>query len=242
MNIMNVLPTRRYALGLVVAAGFVALSVVACGGKPDVEELPHGDPIVDQVLLKGHAVYGHEVRSVRPCGEEESVWAIDTTQLLWELHGELAPGIEPYEEVFVVVRGSEGAAPSDGFGANYPGSFVVDQVLYAAGEGFGCDMDLRLFHYRLSGNEPFWTLSIADATGELSRMDAPGLVWSDLRSEMTGVGIKYMSDGSESGSLEIFIHEEPCRDSMSGAYHGYSASVSMADETLYGCAIHGSRR
>ena len=234
---MNALRLRCSLLGLIVAAG-----AVACGGGRDAEETQFSEAVRELDLLRGHAVFGHEVRSLRPCGKDESLWAVDSTQLLWDLHAELAPGIGPYEEIFVVVRGSEGDAPSDGFGAEYPGSFAVKQVLYAAGEGFGCDLDLSRFHYRLSGNEPFWTLSIADATGELSRMDAPGQIWSDLRPDTTGAAITYMSDGSDSDSLEISIREEPCRDSMSGAYHGYRASVVVAGEELIGCAIAGSMR
>jgi len=219
----------------------VAFGAVACGGGSDLDNTHVADLAVEQVLLKGHAVFGHEVRSIRPCGDDEAVWAIDSTQLLRDLHAELAPGLEPYEEMFVLVRGIVGEAPLEGFGAEYPGSFVVSQVLYAAGEGFGCDLDLNRFSYRLLGNEPFWTLNVVDAMAELSRMGMQGQIWSDLRSETTGTGVTYLSNGSESGTLEISILEEPCRDSMSGAYHGHSAVVSVAGEELSGCAIEGSR-
>jgi uncharacterized membrane protein len=236
-NIVNVLPAGRLALGLLVSLG-----VVACNGETDVEEHVTGDRAVEGVFLKGHAIFGHEVRSIRPCGQNEAVWAIDSTQLLWELHRELAPGIEPYEEVFAVVRGSEGTAPSDGFGADYPGSFIVDQVIYAAGEGFGCDLDLSRFHYRLSGNEPFWGLELVDTTAVLRRMGAPDQIWNRVRTESSGVGFRYVGESEKTGSVEVSLLEEPCRDSMSGAFHGYSASVSVAGETLIGCAIAGSMR
>lgn len=232
---MNPLLTRCSALGLLLA--FAAL---ACSGDPEVEETQASIPEVEQVLLKGHAILGHEVRSIRPCGQNEAVWAIDSTQLLWEIHRELAPGIEPYEEVFAVVRGSEGTAPSDGFGAEYPESFIVDQVIYAAGEGFGCDLDLSRFHYRLSGNEPFWGLELADTTAVLRRMGAPDQIWHNVRTDSSGVGFRYVGESEKTGSVEVSILKEPCRDSMSGAFHGYSASVSVAGETLIGCAIAGS--
>ena len=234
---MKTLPVVRFVSGLLMALG-----VVACGGGPDVEETPSSDPAAEQVFLKGHAVFGHEVRSIRPCGGDEAVWAVDSTQLLWDLHSELAPGMEPYEEVFVVVLGSASDVPSEGFGAEYPGSFVVRKVLYAAGEGFGCDLDLSRFDFRLSGNEPFWTLSLFDASAELSRMDAPRQSWNDMRLELSEAGIRYVDLGGETGSLEVSIREEPCRDSMSGAFYGHGASVSVAGEELNGCAIQGSRR
>lgn len=233
---MNPLLTRCSALGLLLALG-----ALACSDDPEVEETQASIPAVELVLLKGHAIFGHEVRSIRPCGQNDAVWAIDSTQLLWEIHRELAPGIEPYEEVFTVVMGSEGAAPTDGFGAEYPGSFIVDQVMYAAGEGFGCDLDLSRFHYRLSGNEPFWGLELVDTTAVLMRMGAPDQNWNNVRTESSGAGFRYVGESEKTGSVEVSILEEPCRDSMSGAFHGYSASVSVAGETLIGCAIAGSR-
>ena len=237
MNIVNALPAGRFVSGLL-----MALSVVACGGEPDVEATPSSDPAVEQVFLKGHSVFGHEVRTIRPCGEAEAVWAIDSTGLLWDVHRELAPGMEPYEEVFVVVRGSAGNAQLDGFGADYRGSFLVAQVLYAAGEGFGCDLDLNRFHYRLSGNEPFWGLNLTDTTAELSRMGEPELYWSDLREESTEASVSFLAESSVSGVLEVHVSEEPCRDSMSGAFYGYRASVLVASEELHGCALRGAGR
>ncbi len=237
LNIMNALRTWCPVL-----VPLVAFGAVACGSGPGAEETRSSNPVPDQVLLKGHAVFGHEVRTIRPCGEDEGLWAIDGTGLLWGVHRELVPGMEPYEEVFVVVRGSAGDAPSDGFGADYPGSFVVDQVLYAAGEGFGCDLDLSRFQFRLSGNEPFWTLSLADATAELSRMGAPGQIWSDGRLESSEAGFRYVAEGEGLGSLEVSISEDPCRDTMSGAFYGYRASVVVAGEEFTGCALSGAGR
>ena len=232
---MNALRAGCSRLGCLAAFG-----AVACGSGSDIEKTQPNDPAVEQVMLKGHAVFGHEVRSIRPCGDSEAVWAIDSTQLLWDLHAELAPGMEPYEEVFVVVRGSLGDAPPDGFGAEYPGSFVINQVLYAGGEGFGCNLDLSGFQYRLSGNEPFWTLSFTDTTAKLSRMGSQDQIWSGLQSERSETSVSYMGESNASGLLEVHVSQEPCRDSMSGAFYGYSASVLVASEDLEGCALRGA--
>ena len=232
---MNPLFTRFSASGLLLAFG-----ALACGGDADVAETPSDIPAVEQAFLKGHAIFGHEVRSIRPCGEDEALWAIDSTQLIWGLFRELAPGMEPYEEVFVVVQGIPGDTPLDGFGADYPGSFNVDRVVYAAVEGWGCDLDLGRFDYRLSGNEPFWTLNLFDDTAELSRIGAPGRTWNDLRMELIEAEIRYSAEDSESGSLVVSLTEEPCRDSMSGAYYGYGATVVLDDDELHGCALRGT--
>lgn len=213
---------------------------IACSENAG-ENVTHGNaPPPGAAFLKGHAVFGHEVRTIRPCGEEDALWAVDSTQLLRELHGELAPGVEPYEEVFVVVRGTLGESAADGFGADYPGSFYVDRVLYAAGEGWGCDLDLSRFQFQLSGNEPFWSLVVTDSTVELNRMDAGLEIWNDAQSETTDDRVKYFAEVDGERAVAVTIWREPCRDSMSGAYHAYSASVMTAGEELLGCAIRGT--
>ncbi len=213
---------------------------LACSSNDGADSTEASSPPQTGTLLKGHAVFGHEVRTIQPCGENDAVWAIDSTRLLWDLHQELAPGLEPYEEVFVAVQGISGEPPSDGFGADYAGSFYVERVLYAAGEGWGCNLDLSRFQFRLAGNEPFWTLVLTDSTAELSRMDAPGQAWSELEAEATHGGFRYVGGSGGSGPLEVSISEEPCHDVMSGAYHAYSASVAVNGELLTGCAIRGT--
>ena len=214
--------------------------VFACSGDSGADTAQATSIRPTMTVLAGHAVFGHEVRTIRPCGEDSTLWAIDSTQLTWDVHRELSPGLEQYEEVFVVVEGSQADAPLDGFGADYDGAFNVDRVLYGATEGWGCDLDLSRFEFRLAGNEPFWTLVITDSAPELSRMDRPGQVWGEIRIETTETGLTYVGRNGESGSLAVDLSEEPCRDSMSGAYHGYSATVMLGGEELRGCAIRGT--
>jgi putative lipoprotein len=204
-------------------------------GSATVAEAPRAAEI-----LKGHAQFGHEVRTIRPCGADEALWAIDSTNVQWELHQELAPGAEPYEEVFVAVSGNPGETLTDGFGVDYSGSFYVDRVVYAATEGWGCDLDLTRFLFRLSGNEPFWSLTVTDTATVLNRMDAPQQVWGEVTAEASDSGFSYVGGSGESGSVKVSISDEPCRDTMSGAYHAYSASVVVNGEVLRGCAIRGS--
>lgn len=217
-----------------------ACCVLACSDERGVEEAPRGGPLPGLETIKGHAVLGHEVRAIQRCGEDEPVWAIDSTGFLWDVHHELAPGGDPYEKIFAVVRGISGEAPSDGFGAEYSGSFVVKQVIYAAGEGFGCDLDLNGFQFRLAGNEPFWNLTITDTTAELSRLGAQDQLWSGIQSEWSDGSFNCMGEGSGAGDLEVRVLHEPCHDSMSGAFYGYSASVLLAGEELFGCALRGT--
>ena len=43
-----------------------------------------------------------------------------------------------------------------------------------------------------------------------------------------------------SGQIEIRIFDEPCRDSMSGAYFGLSATVVAGGLELRGCVLRGT--
>ncbi len=199
-------------------------------------------PLPEATLVKGHAVYGHEIRTIRPCGEQEAVWAIDSTQLLWILHGELAPGVGPYEEVFVVVEGTMGEPETDGSGAEYRGTFYVERVLYAAGEGWGCDLDLNRFRFRLAGNEPFWSTVMTDTTVELNRLEGGQQVWNEVESEPIDGGYKFVAQGAGAEVAEVTIIEEPCRDTMSGAYYGFTATVAVSGNVLNGCALRGLGR
>jgi len=72
--------------GLILLAS-TACCVIACGEDAEKGSSRGGQPQPEQTILKGHAVFGHEVRTIRPCGDEEALWAIDSTQLLWDLHG-----------------------------------------------------------------------------------------------------------------------------------------------------------
>jgi putative lipoprotein len=188
-------------------------------------------------IFRGLAVHGHEVRSFRPCGSEQALWAIDPQGVLWEIHNELVPRSEPYEEVFAVVAGRIGPAPTEGFGAEYPGLIDVDDVIYVAWEGFGCDTDMSGFDYRAYGNEPFWNVEVTSEGLRLNRLGSESQTWTAVREHTVKNGIRYEGDGSP---IELTLVHEPCRDSMSGAYFGMSARLVLGAEELRGCALSGS--
>jgi uncharacterized membrane protein len=188
----------------------------------------------------GLVSYGHEVRSFRPCEAEEALWARDPSGLLWELHAELAPGLEPYEEVFAVVRGVSGPPPAEGFGADYPGEIHVEEVLYVAGEGFSCEFDWSRFYYRAQGNEPSWWAEVSSGGLRLGRMGDQELSWPEVGVNADRGGISFLGVGGPGGVAELALQEEPCRDSMSGAYYGFSAVLRLDDRELRGCALPGT--
>jgi putative lipoprotein len=211
---------------LIALSAVMALAASACGdGAPESQ------------IFRGLAVHGNEVRSFRPCGSDEALWAIDPQGVLWQVHNELAPGSEPYEEVFAVVAGRPGPAPTEGFGAEYPGRLDIDEVLYVAREGFGCDTDLSGFDYRAYGNEPFWNVELSAAGLRLNRLGSAAQTWADVREQTIERDVRYEADGPP---IELTLVREPCRDSMSGAYFAMSARLVLDEEELRGCALPGS--
>ena len=173
-------------------------------------------------FFPGLATFGHEVRSFRPCGSEESLWAIDSSGVLWDLHHEFAPGAEPYEEVFAAVRGYLGPPLAEGFGADYEGTLVVEEVLYAAGEGFGCETDWRKFSYRASGNEPFWSLDITPEAIELNQLGLGKKSWTLTSEEHTGDVVHFTGRAPDATTMEVKLRPKrhvgtPCQERFSGS-------------------------
>jgi uncharacterized membrane protein len=190
-------------------------------------------------IYRGYAVHGHEVRSFRPCESADALWVTGPADLLWKLHKELTPNRSPYEEVFTVVEGIALPAPTDGFGADYPGAIQIDRVLYVGLEGPDCRQDWSAFHYRASGNEPFWSAEVSDRRLRLSRMGSEDQLWHGITAVHTINGVRYGSADPTSIPVELTVSRQPSRDSMSGAYFAFTSVLRVGDVVLRGCALQG---
>ena len=231
---------------------WLGLSGVACS-TGDGDDSQHRDIAVvgetergvgtadtDLAIVRGHYVYGHEVRTLRPCGASEALWVDDQTHLLRSLHDELTPGHAPYAEVFVVVAGRLGAAPETGFGADHSQSLSVEEVIYAAGEGFGCEFDWNRFRYRAQGNEPFWTLQVFGNAMRLSRPGQNDQKWTAMHESRTADTVIFQAASENGSRMELVIQAGPSRDSMSGAYYGLSAKLTIDAQIFTGYALRGA--
>jgi uncharacterized membrane protein len=219
------------------------LVTIACGPRPKPETRPAdapGRPPAMQVI-KGFAIRGHEVGSFRRCGEDEHLWTIDPSGLLWELYEDLALHFEQHEGVFAIVEGHLGPPPRAGLGASYPGALEVMRILYMAQEGFRCNLELDGFHYRAYGNEPFWAAWVSADGIVLKVPGREDQIWADIDEHPLDNGLLYTGTGP-AGTIEIRIIDEPCRDPMSGAYFAYSADVRQGSEKFVGCALKGTGR
>jgi uncharacterized membrane protein len=171
-------------------------------------------------------------------GEERTLDGPAFPDLL-DLHGALAPGVEPMEGVFVDVLGSL----VDGAGG---AAIEALEVRRAAWEGGGCGELEPGLVFRAHGTEPFWSLSVLAET----------LTWRTPEGERTLAHRgPYRSDRGDwlvDGTVEPTVpgsgvtpvltarfFPEPCRDAMSGAWFHMSAEVILDGQEYRGCAFSG---
>jgi uncharacterized membrane protein len=230
--LLNLLVSRRRgASGL----RLLALALVAAGCSPRAESRPS---LEIPLVVHGFVSYGHEVRSFTPCDGGEALWVVDSTQLLWTLFQDLAGPLPASPKVYAVLEGREGPVLSDGFGADYSGTFFLDRVLHLAAEGDRCRDDLQGLRYWAGGNEPFWAVSATSRVFRLHRLGSEPTVWEGVREEVVGETVSVVPGGG-AGDIRLVLRTQACRDSMSGSHFGFSARLLLEGDTLFGCALRG---
>jgi putative lipoprotein len=202
-------------------------------------------------LRRGHLVLGHEVRSFEPCGGDHALWVVDETGGdLHSVYEDLSH--EVYQRLYVEILGAEGERPEEGFGADYGGSITVIALRHAASESLGCNWDLSGILLRASGNEPFWHIDVRADEILLNEMDSgervflPPSATDESLQSYGGDGLaqfrgtaKVGPEVARGGSIVVTVFEQPCRDSMSGAFFSFAARIQVDGRELSGCARPG---
>ena len=86
--------------------------------------------------LRGLLVFGHEVRSLQPCGDTRVFWVHAPGALQQQLQTDyhrLAK--RPYEPLYVEIEGEFSQHDVSGFAADYDGTIVVSEVRSVSGDG-----------------------------------------------------------------------------------------------------------
>lgn len=237
------MPEGAVSVGGVVGTGLAGaillVSAVGCSCEGRTEKgASTPTPPSDPAVVHGFAVHGHEVRSFRPCGSSEDLWAVDSTGALWELHQELAFPGTLYPELYVVVEGRSGPPPASGFGTDYAATMVVSRVLHMAAEGDRCGVDPAQVRVLAQGNEPFWNLSLTTESLSFHRLGHPREVWQDVLGGWEGrqAWFRAEANSAQDEGPTLWVLPPPCRDDMSGSYFHASARVIWKGEALTGCA------
>ena len=192
--------------------------------------------------LRGHLVLGHEVRSFTPCEKEIEHWVLDKTNgELWKVYQKLAH--QPYQAIYVEVRGRLGPAPIDGFGADYDGQVTIRELRRAGLETAGCAEDLSNILFRASGNEPFWNVQVTENNIVLSELGKPQLNFPFPPPELSDGTWLFLSkvETPTQHNIRVSINEKRCIDTMSGEHFSFTAKVSLDDKQFMGCAREGLR-
>ena len=188
--------------------------------------------------FRGHLVWGHESRAFTECGGGRKGWVINEAgQELVDVYDELATA--PYQPLFVEVRGTWGAAPRQGFGADYGEALRINELLRAENEGFGCRLELDGVLFVASGNEPAWRLQVREDGISMRSMAAPeAVVFGAPEKRGEAPRLVFESQGADS-SLRVTLEQRRCIDTMSGARYSWAATVAVDGRQLSGCAAEG---
>lgn len=95
-----------------------------------------GAGILSGAELRGLLVFGHEVRSLQPCGDTRFFWVHAPGALQQQLQTDyhrLAK--RPYQPLYVEVEGEFSQRDVSGFAADYDGTIVVSAVRSVSGDG-----------------------------------------------------------------------------------------------------------
>jgi putative lipoprotein len=204
--------------------------------RPPVVEAP-------REFHRGFLSFGETTQSFTPCGQDRAYWVVDETGgALRQVHADLSAGRR--EPVYAEVRGRVGPATPEHAAMGYAGELTVGFLAHAApaAETRGCGGVAAGVQYRASGNEPFWSVEIGPRRIELRRPDEPTRLLFPLVLPTTRPGLVIYETSTLQApvtKIRITLEPNPCIDTMSGAYHTWSATVEVGNRTYKGCAIQG---
>lgn len=224
---------------VMVVAGLLLVLLAGCDGREVEKRTTLESKEAPPILIRGLYAFGHEVRALRPCGQDEDLWVIDPSGTLQKVHEKLVGSLEGAPRVFVVASGRTGPPPSEGFGAEYAGAVTIEEIIYVASEGFRCDFDMTRFVFRAYGNEPFWMVEVLPDQMTLSRPGQVNIIWPEVSREISGDNLVFVGSAGKNKQVRLTVLPQPGQDSMSGAYHGHTAVFELNDEELKGVALRG---
>lgn len=112
--------------------------------------------------------------------------------------------------------------------------------LQSEGQGCGEEGFPRMVA-RVSGNEPFWNVTISAQGLILQRPDEPPLAVPYLEEQLPE-GRLYFSSEANGQSLSLWLAPQRCQDDMSGAIRHLRAELRLKDQRFTGCAYLGGAR
>lgn len=242
-----------HAIRRVVAPMLFAMAA-ACSQDPQPMVLAETDPMrapagasedvlpsdSSLAIKRGVITIAEDRSTFAPCEAQGELWVLDQsptaiTQSLIET--EQAAPVSLYIEAYGERAPAQEVAEAHGF----DGVFVLEEILYAsvANETRGCESPDAAYVVSARGNEPFWSIEVHDAEVIFRQPEAPQeIVFREPQTVDAEGAVRYNASTSEH-RLELMVHAQPCRDSMSGEYFAFSAKALLDGRELSGCARVG---
>ncbi len=191
-------------------------------------------------LKRGILALSEERALFKPCGSAEQWWVLDQspqlqTQALME-QAQSSP-VEFYIEAY----GERASAAEEPQARGFEHLFVLEEILYAGvlGEVRGCDAPDATYIVSARGNEPFWLAEVSAQQVLWRRPEPPKeIVFGAPQTQNAEGGVRYAASHADH-HLELIVHLQPCRDTMSGEFFAYSAKAVFDGKEFSGCARVG---
>jgi uncharacterized membrane protein len=191
-------------------------------------------------IKRGVMTLAEDRATFRPCDGKAEWWVLDQspgalTQTLIE-QAQSSPA-----SLYVEAYGERAPVDDEPKAKGFEGVFVLEEVLYAGvpGDLRGCDAPAATYVVSARGNEPFWSIEVRDAEMVWKQPEAPQeITFRDPQTINAEGAVRYAASTPEH-RLELMVHAQPCRDSMSGEYFAYTAKAILNERELSGCARVG---
>lgn len=191
----------------------------------------------DSERLRGHLVWGHEMRSFTECETGRTAWVYESAGVgLSEVVASLEAG--PYQPLFVEIVGEWMPESEDGFAADFTETLLVRSLLRAEREGFACSENLTDVIYRARGNEPAWKLDLRHDNLSFASMGSGEVLFPTPEVAITDSGLA-ISGKSGQDTIEVEITAGRCIDTMSGSIYSFTTTITTPDQRYSGCAVAG---
>jgi uncharacterized membrane protein len=192
-------------------------------------------------IKRGVAVLAKDRVTFRPCNDKTEWWVVDQTdgllQRAFKGESEASPlmlYIEAYGE-----RSTE--LPDDPVASAYSGTFLLEEVLYAAVAGSvkGCDQPAQTATVIARGQEPFWAVEVEETRMVWRQPEDPKeIVLGEPQMQDAEGAVRYQAESNEH-RVELMVDTQDCRDPMSGEFFGFAAKATLDGKSFSGCARVG---
>lgn len=216
---------------------FIFLLLLAgCAFRPPIpEEQLVRIEATDNAFLRGHLSIGPSGGTFTQCDTNSKLAIIDRTgDELLQVYQELA--YEPEAEVYIEVLGRTSLQSE-----KEVKELTILKLHHAAVETRGCEEDLKGFSFRAAGNEPFWHIVITNENISFMEMGKPEILFPPANPSVAETHWNYSTETAAPPPqrLVIYIQEEPCHDTMSGAFFSFNANIRLENRAYNGCARRG---